>query len=63
MNIVERLTKCGKTQAWLIKEIRERSGVNVYPAEMSRYLNGVVIGPKSEQVLKISDEILSEIEK
>lgn len=63
MNIVERLAKCGKTQTWLIKEIRERSGVNVYPAEMSRYLRGVVIGPKAERVIKISDEILSEIER
>lgn len=63
MNINERLKKCRKTQGWLIMEIRNRYGINVYPSEMSRFINGTLIGPKSKRVLKISDEILSEIEK
>lgn len=63
MDMIERLKRCGKTQSWLILEIRNRYGINVYPHEMSRFIHGTLIGPKAERVLKISDEILSEIDK
>lgn len=60
--IKERLKKRGKTQAWLILEVRKR-GIAVQPPEMSQTLNGVSTYPKSSRVLKVCDEILSELEK
>jgi hypothetical protein len=59
--IRERTKALGKTQVWLILELRER-GIVVQPPEMSQILSGVNTYPKAKKVLEVSNNILSDIE-
>ena len=62
MNIRERLKALGKTQNWLILEMKKHD-VSVITSEFSNILNGVLTTPKAERVLNLCDKILTEYEK
>ena len=59
--IKDRLKKLGKTQVWLIFQLRER-GIEIPPPLMSSIINGVYTYPQAQRVLKVCDEILTEAE-
>ena len=59
--IKDRLKKLGKTQVWLIFQLRER-GIDIQPPLMSSIINGVYTYPQAQRVLKVCDEILTEAE-
>lgn len=59
--IRERMKALGKTQVWLILELRQR-GIVVQPPEMSQILSGVNTYPKATKVLEMSNRILSDLE-
>ena len=59
--IKDRLKKLGKTQVWLIFQLRER-GIEIQPPLMSSIINGVYTYPQAQRVLKACDEILTEVE-
>ena len=59
--IKDRLKKLGKTQVWLIFQLRER-GIEIQPPLMSSIINGVYTYPQAQRVLKVCDEILTEVE-
>lgn len=59
--IKDRLKKLGKTQVWLIFQLRER-GIEIQPPLMSSIINGVYTYPQAQRVLKGCDEILTEAE-
>lgn len=60
--IRERLRHLGKTQVWLILQLKERN-LTVQTSEFSYILSGVISTPKAQRVLKACNEILSEYEK
>lgn len=62
MGVRERLKALGKTQNWLIVEMKKRN-VSVLTSEFSNILNGVLTTPKAQSVLTLCDEILTEYEK
>lgn len=62
MGVRERLKALGKTQNWLIVEMKKRN-VSVLTSEFSNILNGVLTTPKAQRVLTLCDEILTEYEK
>lgn len=62
MCVRERLKALGKTQNWLIVEMKKRN-VSVLTSEFSNILNGVLTTPKAKRVLTLCDEILTEYEK
>lgn len=49
----------GITQASLLLKLREM-GLIVYPTDISNYLNGYIISPKSKKVLQAIDKILND---
>lgn len=53
------LAACGRTQVWLIEELRLR-GILTDKTEMSSVLSGTRIGPKADRILTTSVEILGE---
>lgn len=53
------LAACGRTQVWLIGELRLR-GILTDKTEMSSVLSGTRIGPKADRILTTSAEILKE---
>lgn len=59
--IKDRLKKLGKTQVWLIFQLRER-GIEIQPPLMSSIINGVYTYPQAQRVLKVCGEILTEAE-
>ena len=62
MGVRERLKALGKTQNWLILEMKKRN-VSVITSEFSNILNGVLTTPKAQIVLTLCNEILTEYEK
>lgn len=62
MGVRERLKALGKTQNWLILEMKKRN-VSVITSEFSNILNGVLTTPKAQRVLALCNEILTEYEK
>ena len=62
MGVRERLKALGKTQNWLILEMKKRN-VSVITSEFSNILNGVLTTPKAQRVLTLCNEILTEFEK
>lgn len=60
-SIKERLKKLGKTQVWLIFELRKR-GLEAQPPMLSSIINGVYTYPRANSILKACDEILAEVE-
>lgn len=61
MEIKDRLKALGKTQRWLIFELRGR-GVEIQPPLLSSILSGAYTYPQAERVLKACEEILTEVE-
>lgn len=65
-NIPVRLVALGKKQVHLLKEIKNRGipgpYVNLYADELSRFITGVSDPPKSDVILDMCDEILTEWE-
>lgn len=61
--IRERLKALGKTQSWLILELRKRHDIKVQTPEFSQILSGILSTPKADKVLTLCDEILTEYEK
>ena len=61
MEIMDRLKALGKSQRWLIFELRKR-GVNVQPPLLSSILCGAYTYPQADRILKACDEILKEVE-
>lgn len=61
MEIRERLKKLGKTQNWLILQMKAQ-GVSVLTSEFSNILNGVMTTPKAKKVIALCDEILTKHE-
>lgn len=59
--IKDRIKALGKTQVWLIFELRKR-GIDIQPPLMSSIINGVYTYPQAQRVLKVCDEILTENE-
>ena len=59
--IKDRIKALGKTQVWLIFELRKR-GIEIQPPLMSSIINGVYTYPQAQRVLKVCDEILTEVE-
>lgn len=57
-NIKERLSSMGKSQVWLLKELRKK-GYNVQPPQLCNIINGNYTYPKASVVLKECDNILS----
>lgn len=56
-NIKERLSALGKSQVWLLKELRDR-GFNVQPPQLSNIINGIYTYPKAQCVLEECNNIL-----
>lgn len=63
VDIKIRLLKAGKTQRWLLKELRKRGFSGLYEPALSSILNGTYGGGMSNEVLELTDSILSEVEK
>ena len=61
LRIKDRLKRLAKTQVWLIFELRKR-GVEIQPPLLSSIINGVYTYPQAQRVLKVCDEILTEVE-
>lgn len=61
MEVKNRLKALGKTQRWLIFELRKR-GVDAQPPLLSSILSGAYTYPQADRVLKVCDEILTEVE-
>ena len=60
-NIKNRLDILGKSQVWLLKELRSR-GVITQPPQLCNIINGIYTYPKAQLVGKMCDEILKEVE-
>ena len=57
----DRLKALGKTQVWLIFQLREK-GIDVPPPMMSNIVNGIYTYPKAKHIAKICNEIITEVE-
>ena len=60
-NIKGRLADLGKSQVWLLKELRVR-GFNIQPPQLCNIINGVYTYPKARDVLDASLKIISDAE-
>ena len=60
-NIKDRLDSLGKSQVWLLKELRKR-GINTQPPQLSNIINGIYTYPKAQLVGQTCDEIIKEAE-
>lgn len=60
-NIKQRLDKLGKSQVWLLKELRKR-GFTTQPPQLCNIINGIYTYPKAQLVGKTCDEIIKEVE-
>lgn len=60
-NIKSRLSDLGKSQVWLLTELRDR-GINVQPPQLCNIINGVYTYPKAKRVLEECDNILTTTE-
>lgn len=61
-NIKERLSAIGKTQVWLLKELRN-CGMDVQPPQLCNIINGNYTYPKAKSVLSECDKILTQAEQ
>lgn len=61
-NIKERLNELGKSQVWLLKELRGR-GFAIQPPQLSNIINEVYTYPKARCVLEECNKILLYYEK
>lgn len=58
----ERLEALGKTQVWLLIELRKR-GVVTQPPQLSNIINGLYTYPKAKMVSEVCNEIITEVER
>jgi hypothetical protein len=61
-NIKERLADLGKSQVWLLKELRNE-GVSVQPPQLCNIINGIYTYPKASVVLEQCDKIIRNVEQ
>ena len=61
LRIKERLKALGKTQVWLIFQLRDR-GFRVQPPLLSSVISGAYTYPLAKSILTACDEILKEVE-
>lgn len=57
MELKIELVKLGKRQTDLISELRER-GYKINPPDISAYLSGYIVTPKSQEVLNECERII-----
>ena len=60
-NIKERLANLGKSQVWLLMELRKQ-GVITQPPNLSNIINGVYTYPKAKYIGEMCDKIIKEEE-
>ena len=60
-NIKDRLSAMGKSQVWLLKELRIR-GVPIQPPQLCNIINGIYTYPKATVVLEECEKIIQEHE-
>ena len=60
-NIKERLTALGKSQVWLLQQLRNK-GVSIQPPQLCNIVNGIYTYPKATTVLEECDKIIREFE-
>ena len=60
-NIKERLANLGKSQVWLLKELRKQ-GVITQPPQLSNIINGVYTYPRAKLIGEMCDKIIKEEE-
>lgn len=60
--IKERLALLGKSQVWLMRELR-KLGYEVQPPQLSNIINGNYTYPKATAIAQASDLIIAEVEK
>jgi hypothetical protein len=60
--IKERLALLGKSQVWLMRELR-KLGYEVQPPQLSNIINGNYTYPKATVIAQASDLIIAEVEK
>ena len=60
-DIKKRLDDLGKSQVWLLRQLRNR-GIMVQPPQLCNIINGVYTYPKAQLVGKECDEIIKEAE-
>lgn len=60
-NIKERLSHLGKSQVWLLKELRN-NGYSIQPPQLCNIINGNYTYPKANAVLEECDNILTIME-
>ena len=61
-DIKKRLAKLGKSQIWLLKELRER-GIDTQPPQLSNIINGNYTYPKAREVLDECVCIIEQLEQ
>lgn len=62
MSIKERLSEIGKSQVWLLKQLRKR-GFDTQPPQLSNIINGNYTYPKATRILSECDIIITEVEQ
>ena len=60
-NIKDRLTALGKSQVWLLQQLRN-NGVSIQPPQLCNIVNGIYTYPKATTVLAECDKIIREFE-
>lgn len=61
-NIKQRLADLGKSQVWLLKELRKQ-GVITQPPQLSNIINGIYTYPRAKLVGEMCDKIITEVEQ
>lgn len=61
-DIKERLANLGKSQVWLLKELRKQ-GVVTQPPQLSNIINGIYTYPRAKLVGEMCDKIIREEEQ
>lgn len=60
--IKERLANLGKSQVWLLMELRKQ-GVVIQPPQLSNIINGIYTYPKAKHIGDMCDKIIKEVER
>ena len=61
-NLKARLEALGKTQVWLLIELRKR-GMVTQPPQLSNIINGLYTYPKAKAVMEMCNLIIKEAEE
>lgn len=62
MNIKIKLLELGRRQTDLVVELRKR-GYKIQPSELSSMLSGMLATQKTEEIKRVSEEIIEEWKK